>query len=137
MELPKKTKKQSTQQSKTHTPKKRRRWYIHTKRRANNGAMDSMDQKQFQIPPGQETPDIDHITEEDWGKIEQATGQQSPPEIDTPRTAKNTNFPRISKDLQHIRKQAPLTQAIKNHPQINKWLAEDYTEDEIEKQYNN
>ena len=41
-------------------------------------------EKQFQTPPEQETPHIDHITEEDWGEIEQETGQQSPPEIDTP-----------------------------------------------------
>ena len=59
--------------------------------------------KQFQITPEQETPDIDHITEEDWGKIEQITKPQTPPEIHIPRTTtKNNDFPNISKDLQHI-----------------------------------
>jgi len=89
--------------------------------------------KQFQISPEQETPEIDHITEEDWGKIEQITKPQAPPEIHTPGQTKNINFPDISKDLQHIRKQARLTQAIKKHPQIKEWLIEDYTEDEINK----
>ena len=96
MELSEKAPKQPTKQPETHTPKKRR-WNIHTKHRTNNGAMGKMDKKQFQITPEQETPDIDHIAEEDWGKIEQITKPQTPPEIHTPGTTKIMTPPTYQK----------------------------------------
>ena len=86
---------------------------------------------QFQITPEKEKPDIDHITEE-WGNIERTTQQTTSQEPRTAGTQGGENKPTISPDLQHIRDKAPLTQAMAAHPKINKWITEDYTEEEVE-----
>ena len=57
--------------------------------------------------------------------------QQTTPQNHTPQKHKKGKHLKISPDLQHIRNKAPLTQAVKTHPQINKWLTDDYAEEEV------
>ena len=66
------------------------------------------------------------------GKIEERIKQNKQQEQHTPRENTNNQQPNISKELQHIRETSLLTQAMKKHPQINKWLTEDYTEKDVE-----
>ena len=89
---------------------------------------------QFQISPEKEKPDIDHIAEAAWGRVEQITQQaETPKETQTTRTHEKANMinVNISPDLQQIRNKALLTQTMAKHPRINKWLTEDYAEKEV------
>ena len=55
----------------------------------------------------------------------------TPRDTHTAGTQEEGITPTISPDLQHIRNNAPLTQTISKHPQIYKWLTDDYTEKEV------
>jgi len=93
--------------------------------------------QQFQIPPEEETPDISHISEEQWGgntkksyknnKKTTQINQNTPPEEASQGTI------RIDPDLEEIRANSQLRTTIHQHPKIRKWVTSEYTEKELTK----
>jgi len=81
----------------------------------------------FQIKPELETPEIQHITEQQWGQLHAELFTQHKTETEIKEKIQ------IYPDLQHIRNSSPLEKTIQEHPQIEKWLTEEYTEKEVQK----
>ena len=73
--------------------------------------------EQFYIDPETTTPKITHITENQWGTIDQQKEQAA----------------NIPDTLQHIRKHSQLAQLNEENEHIHTWLTTDYTEAEVKK----
>ena len=118
------------QQNQRHIPKKRR-WDIHAELTTNATTMVEMDNKTIPNTTGTRNAGHRPYRRRRMGEIEKIQ-QDKQQEQHIPRKNANTQQPNISKELQHIRETSLLTQAMKKHPQINKWLTEDYTEKDVE-----
>ena len=74
--------------------------------------------KNFQITPEQETPEIQHITENQWGQIQER--KQKPNQTQQNKQKQQTPDITLPEDLKKIRTASPLYQILQENPEIKK-----------------